>query len=580
MSVRDETMKKNHAGHAKSNMKTGTGVIRRMPKQDLLVLGFLLLALIVITLIVPAHRWGDASTYYMQVRSIVNDHDIQYTAQDLRDIVQHPFSDVPAGIFLIKTAAGQYFYGKDFSYALFAAPFYALVGNNGFQLFNGLMFFAMIAMGYLYLRRDNGELSVLYAVLFFVLSAFYVYVFWIHADIYNTFLIMLGLFLWLVYCGRNDRRFLIAASLALGLAMVAKAPNAVVFLPLALYEIYKKRYSGLLIAIASFLLPVLLFTGYFFLQTGSLSYYGGDRLYYGGQYPFMSGFNATNEAGSSAFSVDSGDMIGVILNLNNPVIVPYNLFYYFFGRFTGVLWYFPFAIFALVSFLWDLRKPAQVDHMPEKLCILAAIVLYILTFVTALGNNYAGNQLADRYFYIYPAFIFLLGRIDVKKAAIFLLIALFTVVPLIVNPVVTSGSPASHTYQFPYPYFPLEYSQIYQLPMMGTNYQYQGHPIIVYGASPAYSNGIFTIEKSTDMLVYSNFPVNQLKLAILSSNASSVAIDAGGVSQEAGVGAGMKIMTINNMTPAYQDGRYYIYKVDVAIRPGLAQGRTIASTAS
>ena len=87
----------------------------------------------------PVHRWGDASTYYMQIQSISNDLDIQYQSQDINRVVENKLDDIPAGMYLIKNEEGKYYYGKEFSYALFAAPFYKLLGNNGILFFNGLM---------------------------------------------------------------------------------------------------------------------------------------------------------------------------------------------------------------------------------------------------------------------------------------------------------------------------------------------------------------------------------------------------------------------------------------------------------
>lgn len=81
-------------------------------------------------------------------------------------------------MYLIKTIDGRYFFSKDFTFALLASPFFALTGKNGILLFNALLLFSMILMGYLYLKKDNGFPALGYSILFFLLSTTFVYMFW------------------------------------------------------------------------------------------------------------------------------------------------------------------------------------------------------------------------------------------------------------------------------------------------------------------------------------------------------------------------------------------------------------------
>ena len=185
----------------------------------------------------PVNRWGDGSTYYMQVLSIVNDHDIQYTQTDIQRIMAHPLDDVPAGMYPSRPWTAGISSARISPMPFSRPPFFALIGNNGILLFNALLLFCMILMGYLYLKKDNGILASVYSVLFFMLSATYVYMYWMNPDLYDAFLIMLGLFLWLIYVKKADVRYLAIASLVLGLATVSKAPDAVVFIPLFLFEL-------------------------------------------------------------------------------------------------------------------------------------------------------------------------------------------------------------------------------------------------------------------------------------------------------------------------------------------------------
>ncbi len=538
------------------------GIFSRIPPVDLVVLALLLAALVYMSLTAPVHRWGDGSTYYMQALSITYDHDIEYTAQDLQRLAEHPLDDAPAGMYLIKTPDGRYFYGKDFSYALFASPLFAIFGGSGLLLFNALMLFGMVAMGYLYLRSENGIYSTGIALLFFALSAMFAYAFWAEPDLYDAFLIMLGIFLWALYQKNLDSKYLAMASLALGLAVVAKAPNAVVFLPLVLYEAYKKRFKNLLVALGAFAVPVILFYGYFYLQSGALSFYGGDRYYYQKSYPFAGDFNATVEAGVPAFSAT--DRQGLMINLHDVAIIPYNLAYYFAGRFTGMLWYYPLAALALVSFLWCIRDKEYFKRNAWKLPILEGIAFYVLFHIVLIGGNYSGGgwMIGNRYFYIYPAFLFLLGRVDWKKALPFVLLALVTVVPIAADPIGHLSAPAAHTYEFPYPYFPLEYSQIDNLMLPGTTVADNGKTLTIYGGSPAYSNGYLIIDKPADLLVKSAAPVDSFKVALLSPDATGARVSMGNISEDVRVSdTQYNVVAFQNIRPAYRHDRYYLYEL-------------------
>ena len=536
---------------------------------SIIILALVLLALVTVALTSPIHRWADGSTYYMQVLSIVYDHDIQYTPADVQHIITYPLGDAPAGMFLIKTLDGRYFYGKDYSFSLFASFFYALIGTNGILLFNALMFFCMILMGYYYLRKYNGTLSIVYSLIFFGLSTLFVYMFWIEPDLYDGFLIMLGLFIWLIYIEKSDVRYLAIASLVLGLVAVSKAPDAVVFIPVFLFELYKRRYVNLLIASGAFLLVAGIFLGYFYLQSGTLSFYGGNRLYYVGNYPFWNSYDSAHEVGIQAFSLNAGNTLSDLFDLNNVKIIPYNIFYYFFGRFTGMLWYYPFAIFALVSLAFQGRRLQYFKEHPEKLCILGAIALYIFTYAVLIGDNYFGGGWAvgNRYFYIYPAFIFLVDKVDWKKAIIFLAIAMITVLPLVSAPIATSDNPGGHTYQFPYTYFPLDLSQLGNLPMTGHAFtEVSGYNFTVYGGNPRSYNGTLLVT-SGDMLILSGQPIENLNMTLMAYfDYTNGSISTKGFSEEIPLtDKDIVPVTLTGMEPIYSDRRQYVYDIKVAL---------------
>ncbi len=141
--------------------------------------------------------------------------------------------------------------------------------------------------------------------------------------------------------------------------------------------------------------------------------------------------------------------------------VPINLFYFIFGRFSGMAWYFFPAFLALVFFFLG-RKTL------DRWLLLAALTGEILIYVILMPDNFGGGggSLANRYFMgIYPLFFFLPGadlrpkRLAAEWAAAALLIA-----PILVSPIQAAHAPADNAKRFPFTYFPVELTLINDLP--------------------------------------------------------------------------------------------------------------------
>lgn len=534
----------------------------------------------------PVHRWGDASTYYMQMQSISNDFDIQYQSKDINRVFENKLDDIPSGMYLIKNEEGNYYYGKEFSYALFAAPFYKLLGNNGILFFNGLMLLIMILMGYLYLRDENGDKVALgVSVSYFILSTAFVYIFWITAEIYNMFLIMASLFFWERYFKNNNSKYLFIASFIFGLAFIAKLPNIFIFLPLLFYELYKKRFNNFFIMLLIFLIPVIAIYGYFFLNTGSISFYGGNRLYYLQNFPFVNGYDSINEAGEPAFSVSQDDRMDALISRDDIKVIPYNLFYYIFGKCAGMFWYYPFTLFALFSVFTtyshysrlSLRSKTRsntnisyVSSNADKILILAGIILYIVFFCAVIGNNYLGGQhgLGNRYFYVYPAFIFLIQKIELKKAITVIFISILTLNPIILDPIGNSISPFKHETSFPYPHFPIEYTQLDNLPFWNYSQTIDDFTVYRLDDESKYSGDAFIVNGSTDMMIRSENKIETLILSLSSKNAKiDASINFGNTKQPLKVNndnVKAVILKVEGIKPVYMNKRYCIYTMSIS----------------
>jgi len=444
-------------------------------------LTIILVTLLALSFTAPVHRWGDGSTYYMMIDSIASDGDIKYEKKDIDRAFANQFDDLPAGLFLVKDSEGNFYYGKEYTYALFASPFFKLFGKNGILVFNSVMFFLMICMGYFYLRLNNSEIiSLIASILFFLFSVWYIYIYWVHADLYNTFLVMAGFYAWFFYLHHKDLNiyntiinkshiFLISSLIIFGVAAFSKTPNMACAIPILLFELYIRDYKKFLFALLVFGLTFSTLVVSYFIITDNISPYKMQHGYVG-NYPFTPDYNPDLDHGS-AFAGDVFSKPSVISSLGLQVM-GLNSFYYLFGRFTGIFWYYPFLLFSL--FLYFTKKIDEFDDpilnsvkLGQWLIISAILInifMYIfISYESAFNYFGGGHAVGNRYFYIYPAFLFLIGKIYVIKKtlgflSLVLMVSILFVLPINLSPIETSTMPMEHTTHFPFKLLPLEYT--------------------------------------------------------------------------------------------------------------------------
>ncbi len=125
---------------------------------------------------------SDEATYYLMTYSIVSDGDFAYKREDLVRTYRE-FPSGPNGIFLKRGRVLQVnvdgsapfvhvralpdpdttelFYGKNYIYPLFSAPFVALFKTNGFLVFHALLLGLILLAGYLFLNARMPPLLAL-----------------------------------------------------------------------------------------------------------------------------------------------------------------------------------------------------------------------------------------------------------------------------------------------------------------------------------------------------------------------------------------------------------------------------------
>ena len=449
------------------------------PVRILLVLIFLFALGFSLFINIPALQkeflFADEATYFSITQSLAYDFDLEYSmqGQDLNRYYRK-FGSGPQGIFLKKGKDGKIFFAKSFIYPLFSAPFLRIFGVNGFFVFHTILLMLMVLMGFLYFSLHNSPwLSLSVILTFLFASVAMVYFIWISPDFFNIFIAFTVIFLWFYKHKHREAkpedppknwgiRFLLsdwsdylAAALA-GMAFFSKPPNIILLGPLVAHALFKKKFLKTTIILLIFITVTGVFWGTNYLVTGEWNYQGGERKTFYSQ----DGLGFPIEAKNLTFDNTGWSMSSA--GYEQSHLLPaktsvYNFFYYFFGRFTGIIWYFfPAFLFLLLFFC---RQKSW-----EQWLILGAISGGILIYIILMPDNYSGGggALANRYFLnIYPLFLFLPGikRHSKELVASWLMAAAF-ISPILISPFLHSQYPATHAKIFPFKLLPVEMSLV------------------------------------------------------------------------------------------------------------------------
>lgn len=397
--------------------------------------------------------FSDESSYFSILQSLAFDGDLEYKRADIVRI-REIFWVGPMGLFLKKGQDGRLFYAKSFIYPLAAAPFFRLFGTHGILLANGLMIFFVLLMGYLLLSRyhDPGK-SFAFTLIYLFASVVFIYIWWITADLFNFFVNFSALFFFFYPFKRPAWHGL--AGFFFALAVFSKPNNLLHIGILFMLLLYRKDWKKL-VGMALVCLLVLSGLLYFStVQTGTVNFMGGERRSFYGNFPF----ERPDFAFSGGFPMSS-DTYWSRYYLS-PSIALLNLFYYLFGRFTGMIVYFPAAVFLLLLFFLQKKKT-------QDWFLLAAIVAATLFYILVTPDNYfgGGGSLGNRYFFnIFPLFFFLGFR---ERSFKFSLLPVFFAVvflaPVYMDGMYHSAAPRFPGSSFPARLFPPEKTQFSTLP--------------------------------------------------------------------------------------------------------------------
>jgi len=397
--------------------------------------------------------FSDESSYFAIMQSLAFDGDLKYDRGDIRRI-ERDFVVGPIGFFLKKGRDGQIYYAKSYVYPLFAAPFYRLFGVHGILLCNGLMLWLVMLMGFLLLSRLHPPRWSLGHVLLYVLgSVAFCYIWWITADLFNFFVVFTALFFFF-YPFRQPRWHLLFA-LFFACAVFSKPNNVIAAGFLYLILLWRRQWQRFAAAALLFLIVAGGLVAFNYFQTGEVNYQGGERRTFYFHYPYERPTD-TFESGHKMSSDDYWQRLHL-----SPHIAALNLFYYFFGRYTGMFIYFFPAVFLLILFFFG-KKSA------EDWFLFAAVVASIAFYLVITPENYFGGagSLGNRYFLsVYPLFFFLGWRArSLRFSLVPVIAAIVFLSPVVMDSFSLSASPRLPGLGLPIRWFPAEKTQYATLP--------------------------------------------------------------------------------------------------------------------
>ncbi len=399
---------------------------------------------------------SDESTYFAITQSLAYDQDLRYELRDLQRISRR-FITGPMGIFLAKKAEGTIVFAKSFAYPLWAAPFFRLFDSHGLLLLNALMLIACLLMGYRMLRLNNPiPLSLGLSIVFCASTVTPVYLWWMTADLFNYFVCFAGLYFFFYPFRRHAWQAV--SGFFFAFAIYSKPSTALALAVVALLLLVRKQYKRfLLICLTGALtLSALLLFGY--SQSGDINYMAGDRRSFHFEYP-MQKPDISFESAQHSVKMSADDYWERFYF--SPRLVLANLFYFFFGRFSGLFIYFFFAVMALVLFFF--RKKND-----QEWALFLAIAASILLFVTIITNYYGGSgTVGNRYFMtIYPLFFFLIYPISIKPKHLLIpgIAGILFILPILMDAMYMSATPRYPAISGFARFFPPEKSLYQSLP--------------------------------------------------------------------------------------------------------------------
>lgn len=453
--------------------------------------------------------FADEAVYFSMTQSLALDGDLIWTRDDLARICEtHPAG--PVGIILKKLSNQKIVYAKPLTYPLVAAPFYLICGTRGIALLNIIT--AWIVLSWLSGYWGSTLKSTLASILFLLFSAWSPYTLWYHPEIFTSFLLAGFLMSWMTEKDKPTSGWMMAVCLAL--ASTIKPPLIILGIPALVEMIKSRRWKPIVIFIATVTIILCLTI----LLTGNLNPYEGNRRIFNTQFPLDSTIDIFGQG-------DGWSMENARFVFDWNVFV-WNVFFFWFGRFTGIAWYFFPGL--VTTFLAVIARSNSRGKW-----ILAVSGMLILIQLVFIPSNYhgGGGALGNRYFVnLYPLLLFALPRLPKLRTVLLTgVVAGCLCGPFLIHPWFSSREPGEFARHGLYTYLPVEWTLVGAYPIF--------HPTL-YGvtltgidgklyfidrqSSGLMDNGFYVFSgKASHIVVELNSPENTLNLQLHSDRSGA-----------------------------------------------------------
>lgn len=433
----------------------------------------------------------DEATYVSMALSLAYDHDLAYQRRDLERF-EGLYHSGPEGVFLKKSRGlgihvrrafpflelwtnpdprtDRLYFSKAFVYPLAGAPFVRFFGLNGLLLLHVLLLTGVGVCGYCFLAaRSSPIAAAAFTTAFLGASVLPVYSVMLLPEVFNFSLVFFALFVWLYKEVAPGSRLSgqwtdVTAAVLLGIVAYSKPPYGLVVAPIVVFLWWRRQwFRGVLVGAIAVATAAALFS-LNAAVTGEFNYQGGDRKTFYSSFPFESPEATFDTRGG--YAVTDGEAVQDVLRSSEwPVRFAHNVEYFLIGRHFGLLPYFFPGVVAILAWLFS---PARHDVWRGLLFLTVAtftvVMLLILPFTWSGGGGPPGN----RYFLgVYPALFFLVPPLPMAWPALAAWIggALFTA-KMLMNPFIAAKSPYLAPEQGPLRRLPVELTMANDLPVM------------------------------------------------------------------------------------------------------------------
>ena len=386
-----------------------------------LALGAIFATLLGIVAIWPEQRrlWGDEGTYVAMTASLVRDGDLVFDDSDLQRLLQHPDDPAPT-VILQETRAGVT-YSKPLLYPLLSVPLFAVMGEPGMVATNILILAAALVLAWVHLRRLASTNNAFWTLFSFAgASVVWVYIGWKMSDLALLSLTLAGLVLALG--GRSLQidgdhlkmpfgslgsailgGLFLGAAVSMRFTTAALAAAAVV--ALVLDRRWRRAFVVGLLSVTGFLAV----SGTTILLLGTANPYKAVRSSFNQNTGYPAG--QTVHQASERFATRPATQSATWQPPLDLRRTAYSTLYFFVGRHTGVLFYFPVALILLLSIL----------HQPDRvsLALLTGVIAIVGFYLIWMPENYFGGStfVGNRYFLgAFPAMLVALSRVPSKRS--------------------------------------------------------------------------------------------------------------------------------------------------------------------